>query len=187
MYSPNLWSSNCLSPTLWSARISLVIIYCDGVPSFWTLQKIFSCVHLRFSFVLYINAQIKAERRCQSNTSGDPKPAWPVSQHSILQGLLRTATFPDYAASSLIGWGELRRTQSRYWYGSKLFSFVVSIRLQITILAYALPNVLTNSQFFLPITNGLIISASRKQITVIEATPVIPNVEISILSPLHFA
>lgn len=23
----------------------------------------------------YINAQIKAERRCQSNTSGDPKPA----------------------------------------------------------------------------------------------------------------
>ena len=57
--------------------------------------------------------------------------------------------------------GAFVKTYLRYSYGSRLFSFAVSMMLKAVALAFAPDGVLANSQFFLPMTNGLMLHSAR--------------------------
>ena len=53
--------------------------------------------------------------------------------------------------------GAFVKTHLRYSYGSRSFSLAVSMMLKAVALAFAPDGVLANSQFFLPITKGLML------------------------------
>ena len=57
--------------------------------------------------------------------------------------------------------GAFVKTHLRYSYGSRSFSLAVSMMLKAVALALAPDGVLANSQFFLPITNGLMLRSAR--------------------------
>ena len=57
--------------------------------------------------------------------------------------------------------GAFVKTHLRYSYGSRLFSFAVSMMLKTVALALAPEGVLAKSQFFLPMTKGLMLLSAR--------------------------
>ena len=57
--------------------------------------------------------------------------------------------------------GALVKIYFKYAYGSNPFSFAVYMMLKMVALAFAPDGVLANSQFFLPITNGLMLRSAR--------------------------
>ena len=57
--------------------------------------------------------------------------------------------------------GAFVKMNLRYSYGSRSFSFAVSMTLKAIALALAPDGVLANSQFFLPMTNGLMLLSAR--------------------------
>jgi hypothetical protein len=63
--------------------------------------------------------------------------------------------------SSAFKFGALVKMKRRYSYGFSPFSFAVSMILKTVALAFAPDGVLANSQFFLPMTKGLILLSAR--------------------------